>query len=197
LLIIDTHFAIIHLITRRPLVIEDKRVKNIVIDFTDEVAFKNALASCDVVFCTIGTTLSLVKGDKNEYRKIDVDIPVKAARYCEENKGSAFLLVSSIGANSKHRHFYLAFKGEVEDYVVKRDIPSISLFRPSLLLGDRKAFRLGEKISTLFMQPLTFLIPSIYKPIEAAQVAKSMVQAAKLNKPGVHIYHYAEMITAS
>lgn len=196
LLLKDTHFANIHVITRRTLIIEDKRVKNIVIDFTDQIAFKHALASCDVVFCSVGTTQKQVKGDKAEYRKIDVDIPVNAARYCEENKGSAFLLVSSIGADSKSRHFYLALKGEVEDNVIKRNIPSISLFRPSLLLGDRKAFRLGERISALFMKPLSFLIPSVYKPIEAAQVATSMYRAAVLNKPGVHIYHYAEMITA-
>jgi hypothetical protein len=63
-------------------------------------------------------------------------------------------------------------------------------------LGDRKEFRIGEKISTIFMKPLSFLIPSIYKPIEAAQVAKSMYQAAVLNKPGLHVYHFAEMIAS-
>jgi uncharacterized protein YbjT (DUF2867 family) len=176
---------------------EDERVKNIVIDFSDQAAFKKALSFCDVVFCSVGTTQKQVNGDKVAYRKIDVDIPEKAAQFCEENGGTTFLLVSSVGADSKSGNFYLALKGEVEDYVVKRNIPSITIFRPSLLLGNRKEFRVGEIISTLFMKPLAFLVPSIYKPIEAAKVAKSMYQAAVSNRPGVHIYHFAEMNTAS
>jgi uncharacterized protein YbjT (DUF2867 family) len=197
LLLKDTHFADIYVITRRDLMFEDERVKNIVIDFSDQAAFKKALSFCDVVFCSVGTTQKQVNGDKVAYRKIDVDIPKKAAQFCEENGGTTFLLVSSVGADSKSGNFYLALKGEVEDYVVKRNIPSITIFRPSLLLGNRKEFRVGEIISTLFMKPLAFLVPSIYKPIEAAKVAKSMYQAAVSNRPGVHIYHFAEMNTAS
>jgi uncharacterized protein YbjT (DUF2867 family) len=195
LLLKDTHFADIYVITRRDLMFEDERVKNIVIDFSDQAAFKKALSFCDVVFCSVGTTQKQVNGDKVAYRKIDVDIPEKAAQFCEENGGTTFLLVSSVGADSKSGNFYLALKGEVEDYVVKRNIPSITIFRPSLLLGNRKEFRVGEIISTLFMKPLAFLVPSIYKPIEAAKVAKSMYQAAVTNRPGVHIYHFAEMNT--
>ena len=195
LLLKDTHFADIYVITRRDLMFEDERVKNIVIDFSDQAAFKKALSFCDVVFCSVGTTQKQVNGDKVAYRKIDVDIPKKAAQFCEENGGTTFLLVSSVGADSKSGNFYLALKGEVEDYVVKRNIPSITIFRPSLLLGNRKEFRVGEIISTLFMKPLAFLVPSIYKPIEAAKVAKSMYQAAVSNRPGVHIYHFAEMNT--
>ena len=197
LLLKDTHFADIYVITRRDLMFEDERVKNIVIDFSDQAAFKKALSFCDVVFCSVGTTQKQVNGDKVAYRKIDVDIPEKAAQFCEENGGTTFLLVSSVGADSKSGNFYLALKGEVEDYVVKRNIPSITIFRPSLLLGNRKEFRVGEIISTLFMKPLAFLVPSIYKPIEAAKVAKSMYQTAVSNRPGVHIYHFAEMNTAS
>jgi uncharacterized protein YbjT (DUF2867 family) len=197
LLLKDTHFADIYVITRRDLMFEDERVKNIVIDFSDQAAFKKALSFCDVVFCSVGTTQKQVNGDKVAYRKIDVDIPEKAAQFCEENGGTTFLLVSSVGADSKSGNFYLALKGEVEDYVVKRNIPSITIFRPSLLLGNRKEFRVGEIISTLFMKPLAFLVPSIYKPIEAAKVAKSMYQTAVSNRPGVHIYHFVEMNTAS
>jgi len=197
LLLKDTHFADIYVITRRTLMFKDERIKNIVVDFSDDFSFKNALISCDVVFCSVGTTQKQVNGDKVAYRKIDVDIPEKAAQFCEENGGTTFLLVSSVGADSKSNNFYLALKGEVEDFVVKRNIPSITIFRPSLLLGNRKEFRVGEIISTLFMKPLAFLVPSIYKPIEAAKVAKSMYQTAVSNRPGVHIYHFAEMNTAS
>lgn len=197
LLLKVNHFADIYLITRRKFIVEDARVKNIVIDFNDDESFKKALSSCSVVFCSVGTTQKKVNGNQIEYRKVDYDIPVKAAKFCEENEGTAFLLVSSVGADSGSKNFYLAIKGEVEEAVMKRKIASISIFRPSLLLGDRKEFRIGEKISTILMKPLSFLIPSIYKPIEVAQVAKSMYQAAVLNKPGIHIYHYTEMVEST
>lgn len=197
LLLKDSHFANIYVVTRRALMFDDEKVKNMVIDFSDDLSFKNALSSCDVVFCSVGTTQKQVNGDKVAYRKIDVDIPEKAAQFCEENGGTTFILVSSVGADSKSGNFYLALKGEVEDYVVKRNIPSITIFRPSLLLGNRKEFRIGEIISTLFMRPLAFLVPSIYKPVEAAQVAKSMYQAAVSNRAGVHIYHFDEINNVS
>lgn len=196
LLLKDNHFADIYLITRHKLSNDAKRIKNIVIDFNNDDAFKKALSLCSVVFCSVGTTQKKVKGNLTEYRKIDYDIPVKAAQFCQENGCTTFLLVSSVGADSKSNNFYLSLKGEVEEVVMKKEIDSISIFRPSLLLGDRKEFRLGEKISTILMKPFTFLIPSIYKPIKASQVARSMYQAAVLNKPGVHVYHFAEMTTS-
>lgn len=85
LLLKDSHFADIYVVTRRSMKVDDERVKNIVIDFSDDLSFKNALSSCDVVFCSVGTTQKQVNGDKVAYRKIDVDIPEKAAKYCEEN----------------------------------------------------------------------------------------------------------------
>jgi uncharacterized protein YbjT (DUF2867 family) len=196
LILKEPQFADIYVITRRNLEIPDKRVIQKVIDFNDDESFKKALSLCPIVFCCVGTTQNKVKGDLLAYRKVDFDIPVKAARFCEENGGKSFLLVSSVGAAGDSKNFYLALKGAVEDAVVKREIPSISIFRPSLLLGKRNEFRLAEKISALLMKSLSFLIPSKYRPIEAAQVAKSMYRAAVLNKPGIHIYHFAEMIAS-
>jgi hypothetical protein len=43
------------------------------------------------------------------------------------------------------------------------------------------------------MVPVSFLIPPIYRPIKAFDVAKSMVAACKKNIQGFHIYHYQEM----
>ena len=61
LLLKDIYFADIYVITRRDLVFDDERVKNIVIDFSDDLSFKNALSACDVVFCSVGTTQKQVK----------------------------------------------------------------------------------------------------------------------------------------
>jgi len=189
----DDDFTSIRVLVRRSVSYDHPKIKVLVIDFTDEKAYKENIAGCDAVFCTVGTTQKKVKGDKEAYRKVDYDIPVNAARFCAETGCQHFLLVSSVGANSKGGNFYLKLKGEVEGQIQSIGLPSVSIFRPSMLLGKRQESRPMETIAQVMSKLLSILFPSQYKPIEAETVAKSMVAASKLDKPGFHIYHYKEM----
>jgi uncharacterized protein YbjT (DUF2867 family) len=146
------------------------------------------------VFCAVGTTNAKVKGDKAAYRKVDYDIPVNAARYCSETGVPAFLLVSSVGANAKGGNFYIKLKGEAEEAVGAQKIPSIAIFRPSMLLGHRNESRPAEAIAQAITKPLGFLFPSKYKPIKAFDVARAMVAASNNPLPGVKVLHYREMM---
>ena len=67
------------------------------------------------------------------------------------------------------------------------------MFRPSVLIGNRNETRLGERIAQTVMSLLKFFIPYNYKPIKAEDVAKSMINVSKKNKPGFHLYHYNEI----
>jgi hypothetical protein len=107
-----------------------------------------------------------------------------------------FLFVSSSGADLNSNSFYLNLKGEIEDSVLGLKLPSTSVFRPSLLLGKRSENRFVEKIAQLIMPIISFLMPSIYKPIEAKYVAKSMVNISIKTIPGSKIYHYNEIINS-
>ena len=189
----DDDFKTIRVLVRRPVAIKHPKVKVIVIDFADQAAFKAGIAGCDTVFCAVGTTNKKVKGDKEAYRKVDYDIPVNAARFCAETGCRQFLLVSSVGANSKGGNFYIKMKGEVEDKVQSIGIPSVSIFRPSMLMGKRTESRPAEAIAQAMGKSLSFLFPSKYKPIQAKDVAKAMIVACKQDKPGLLIYHYKEM----
>jgi uncharacterized protein YbjT (DUF2867 family) len=142
------------------------------------------------VFITIGTTQKKMKGDLVAYRKVDYDIPVAVATACVANNVPKLLLVSSVGADSSSSNFYLRLKGEVEDAIAKMSIPYIGIFQPSLLMGNRKEFRLGEKISQLIMPLFSFAIPTKYKPIAAKQVAKAMIHEAIQDQKGVKRYTY-------
>jgi len=189
----DDAFKTIRVFVRRPIPFNHPKIKVLVIDFADEPAFKAGIAGCDAVFCAVGTTNKKVKGDKAAYRKVDYDIPVNAARFCAETGCPHFLLVSSVGANSKGGNFYIKLKGDVEDMVKSISIPAVSIFRPSMLLGKRPESRALEAIAQVMMKPLSFLFPSQYKPIAAEDVAKAMIAACKQDKPGFHIYHFKEM----
>jgi uncharacterized protein YbjT (DUF2867 family) len=189
----DSHFDTIRLIVRRPVPKDDPRTEIKLVDFADAESLQLAIEGSDVVFCTVGTTQRKVKGDKEAYRKVDYDIPVKAARFCKATGCETFVLVSAVGANSKSNNFYLKLKGEVEDAIKEAGIPSVHLMRPSVLRGDRKEFRLGEKIGAAVTSGLSFLVPSKYRAIHAREVAKAMLTAAKENKEGFFVYEYKEM----
>ncbi|MRR22288.1 oxidoreductase, partial [bacterium] len=166
----------------------------VVIDFEDPVAFSSAIKGSDAVFCAVGTTRKKVKGDMDAYRKVDLDIPVNAARYCRDAGCSHYSLVSSVGASASSSNFYLKFKGEAEEAAAGMGLPSVSVFRPSMLMGKRHEFRLAEEIAKIFTSPLSFLFPAKYRPILGAEVAKAMIAAAKRKEQGFRVYHYKEMM---
>jgi len=184
----------ITLITRRPLKLSNSRITEIIVDFSNQSALNDALKGIDAVFIAIGTTQKKLKGDLVAYRKIDYDIPVAVAQACLVNQIPKLLLVSSVGANSSSKNFYLRLKGEVEQALENLPIQYIGIFQPSLLLGNRNEFRLGEKISQLIMPIFSFMLPSKYKPVAAKSIAKTMIREAIQDHKGVKRYTYTDII---
>ncbi|HMP08591.1 MAG TPA: hypothetical protein PJ982_19770 [Lacipirellulaceae bacterium] len=93
------------------------------------------------------------------------------------------LLVSSVGASPASRAFYLRVKGELEGAILALGFPSITVVRPSLLLGDRNEFRLGETIAAR----LAWALPRKYRAVHVRDVARALVDAAVEDRPGVRI----------
>jgi uncharacterized protein YbjT (DUF2867 family) len=190
----DSYYSSIRVLSRRPVSISNPKADVRVIDFSDERQFRDVIAGCDALFCAVGTTQKKTEGDEEAYRKVDFDIPVNAARYCAETGCPKFLLVSSVGADSSSGNFYLKLKGEVEDAVKLSGVPSVSIFRPSILLGRRNESRPGEAFGKIVMSTFSFLLPSRIKPVDASVVAGAMLAAAKSGKLGAEIYQYNELM---
>ena len=184
----------ITLISRRALGLSNSRIHEVIVDFTNQSALNEALKGVDAVFIAIGTTQKKMKGDLSAYRKVDYDIPVAVAQACVINNVPKLLMVSSAGADSSSSNFYLRIKGEVEQAIEKMPIQYIGIFQPSLLLGNRNEFRLGEKISQFIMPIFSFIIPSKYKPIAAKSIAKAMIRKAIQDQKGVKRYTYTDII---
>ena len=189
----DPFYDTVKILIRRPLDINNSKLEKKIVDFNDSDSLLIAISNSDTVFCAIGTTQRNVKGDKDSYRKVDFDIPVKTARFCKLTGCEKFVLVSSVGASNTSRNFYLRLKGEVEDAIKETGLKTVHIMRPSMLLGDRKESRLGEKIGKGMMNVLSFMIPSKYKPVHAKDVAKAMLAVSKQDKEGFFIYHYKEI----
>lgn len=183
----------VNCITRKPIALSHPKQLNSLFDPADEQSLKNAIGKADLIFCAIGTTFRKMKGDLDAYRKIDHDIPLRAARHGADINCRHFSLVLAVGADTESKNYYLKIKGDTEEDIRSLGLASASIFRPSLLLGKRKEQRPLERVGQFLMEPLSFLIPSKYKPIRADDVAKAMTAEAMASRPGFHILHYREM----
>jgi uncharacterized protein YbjT (DUF2867 family) len=189
----DSDIHLINLVGRKPFHLQHDKINNIIIDFQDFSSISNSISGSEVVFVSIGTTMSKVNGDKLKYKSIDFDIVFNIAKACKQENISQFVYVSSLGANPNSSNFYLRLKGEIDEAVAKLNLNSTSVFRPSVLLGKRNDSRPGEKILQFVLPLLDFMIPSNSKAIKAKDVAKSMFNTSKNYNSGVRIYHYNEI----
>lgn len=189
----DSNIHLINIVGRKPFYLKHDKINSTVVDFTDINSLSNCINKSEVVYVSIGTTMKRVNGNKSEYRKVDFDIIYNIAKACKQKSVNHLLFVSSLGANPKANSFYLSLKGEIENSIHNLELNCTSVFRPSVLIGKRSETRLGESIAQTVMSSLSFAIPSKYKPIKAEDVAKSMINVSKKNKPGFHLYHYNEI----
>ena len=140
------------------------------------------------VVCALGTTLRQA-GSRAAFRHVDYDYPLALAHLGLAAGAHHFLLVSSLGANPGSVVFYSRVKGEIELAIRTLPYRSVSILRPSLLLGSRQQFRPGERIA----QALAPLIPGKYRPIAARDVAAGLVRAAREDARGVRVIASAEL----
>ncbi len=160
-----------------------------IIDFDKPETYKELVVG-DNFFCTIGTTIKKA-GNKEAFRKVDFEYPKQFAAFALQNKVKQFLIISSLGADANSGNFYLKTKGEIQDFLKDCNFESVAVLQPSLLLGNRTEFRLGEKIGAFFMKTLSFLFLGNlkkYKVIEGKTVAKALLAIAKTNNSGFKIY---------
>jgi len=152
------------------------KVEIIKTDFNNLENHKEDIKGDDCFFC-IGTTKQN-SPDKNEYRRVELDIPKEIAQIAKSNSLSSFVFVSSGFADPKNSGDYLKFKGQVEEELKKLSFQKLGIVRPSFLLGDRKEKRIGEKIGILIFKLLSplFVGPlKKMKPIHSEKVAKAMI----------------------
>ena len=122
--------------------------------------------------------------DKDEYRKVELDIPKEIAKIAKLNLVNSFIFVSAIYANPNSSGDYVRFKGLVEEEFKRLNFPKLALMRPSFLMGDRKEKRVGEKIGIFVFKLLSPLLLGPIKkmrPIHSETVAKAMIKAANEN----------------
>jgi uncharacterized protein YbjT (DUF2867 family) len=148
------------------------------------------------VFSALGTTIRKA-GSQGAFRKIDFELPLRAAEEALKAGAEQFVVVSSVGADPNSKNFYLRTKGELEQELAKLPFRAVHVLRPSLLIGKRQEFRLGESIATMIAPALDLLALGPlrqYHSMRAEIAGKAMVAAAKQGMNGTLVYEYDEIV---
>ncbi|MCG6202673.1 NAD(P)H-binding protein [Psychromonas antarctica] len=174
-------------LTRRSDTHLSPKVFNQIVDF-DNLERHDKSFNGDFLFSCLGTTIKQA-GSIAAQRKVDLDYQFKAAQLAASNGVDHYLLVSSSGANEKSNSEYLKMKGELEQKIKALPFKRISIFQPSLLLGQRAELRLGEKIASWVMIVLR-VIPWLrrFRPITGEQVATKMVVVSKQSGRSIEFF---------
>ena len=189
LLLESDQYSTVITFVKRDSGIQHPKLKQYIIDFDKPESYQDFVEGDDF-FCTIGTTINKA-GSKEAFRKVDFEYPAQFAKIAEEKKIKQFLIISSLGADATSSNFYLKTKGEIENFLKTSALEKVSILRPSLLLGNRTEFRLGEKVGAFFMKAFSFMFVGNlkkYKPIESATVAKALFVIAQQNNKEFTIY---------
>ena len=181
-LIENSSYSKVKLFVRADPKINNPKIQVIKTDFNNLQNHKDDITGDDCFFC-IGTTKQNAP-DKDEYRRIEYNIPVEIAKIAKSNSIKSFLYVSSGFADPKSSGVYLKNKGDVEEELKSLNFLKLGIMRPSFLIGDRKEKRIGEKIGIFIFKLISpfFLGPlKKMKPINSEKVAKAMIKIANEN----------------
>lgn len=178
----DQDFDEIKVFVRKPIEIQNDKLKVYVVDFDKPQEWKNEVQG-DVAFSCLGTTLKAA-GSKEAQRKVDFDYQYEFAKAAKENDVDDYILVSSYGANPQSKIFYSRMKGELEEAVKKLHFSKITVFKPGMLErkdSDRPGEVLGSRIIK-FANRLGLL--ESQKPLPTNVLAKAMINSSKIKSNG-------------
>lgn len=161
--------------SRRPLAYSSPKLQLQIVDLKDVLTAVDFYEG-DVVFCALGTTLKKA-GSREAFEKIDYELVLRMARLAAMKGIKKFSVVSSAGANPRSLNFYSQVKGKTEEELQRIPFQSLRIYRPSLLLGERSEFRVGEKLAQVLMTPLGPLLGA-WRGTPARLLAQKMIHDA-------------------
>ncbi len=193
-LLADPDIGQVSVLVRQILPFNHPRLKQHEIDF-NELESQRELIQGDIVFCCLGTTIRQA-GSQAHFKTVDYFYPLTLAMLAKMNGINRFAVISALGASAESGNFYLQVKGQLERALAALDFEQLTIVRPSLLEGERREFRLAERLGTLagrLARPLMCGPLLRYRPIPADVVAWNLLNAAQHDGAGRHILESDEL----
>lgn len=190
----DKDVESIIVLTRRSTFTHPK-VKEVLISSLEELPKLSNEIKGDIYFCALGTTIKTAKTKEN-FRKVDQEAVIAFAKIAKLHEAKSFSVISAHGANAHSPFFYNKVKGEVEEELKELGLKRLVIFRPGLLVGDRKERRtLEAKLIGLFRGVEGFLPTKFAKSIatDVPRLAQQMVASSKSSRSQIEIIDSQEI----
>lgn len=177
-LIENENFTEIISLGLKPCGLSDSKLTEHIIDFNTPETWKDVVRG-DVLFSTWGTTVEQAI-TKDEQYKVDYKHQYKVAEVAAQNGVTAYVLVSSAGADINSSAFYKKIKGRLDKAVQRLPFEYINILRPGKLYGNRSEIVLSERLKLSMLRRLNRLgLLKQFRPIKEKIVAKAMIHAAR------------------
>lgn len=187
LLLNNSEYSKVKIFTRSIIKKNNAKLDIYNINFKELNNHKDKITGDDLFFC-IGTTKKQTP-NKFDYIDSELKLPITIAQIAKENKIKSFIYISSGGANAKSKNLYLQNKGKAENEIIKLSFGFTAVIQPSLLLGNRSEFRIGERIAQFIFTKLSFIFIKKLRPfkaIHALTVARAIIKIINRYEKGVY-----------
>ena len=194
ILLASADYRRVHLVQRRSISVDHPKATEHLVSF-DELSSLALEERITDTFCALGTTIAKA-GSVEQLQKVDRDYVRDFGAVAKKAGAERLSVVSALGADPKSINYYNRTKGEMEAQLTDLGLPSLRIFRPSLLLGERREKRPKEMIAGLVlgvMSPLMFGPLGRYRGVAAAQVARAMYVTSLEDFSGVRIFESDEI----
>ncbi|WP_168121333.1 NAD(P)H-binding protein [Paenibacillus sp. HB172176] len=180
LLLWNKSYRKVIVLVRKRMNLTHPRLEQLVLDFDRLCELPPGLLGGADVYCTLGTTRKKA-GSKERFEHVDYDYPIMLGKVAKRDGANRMLIITAMGANEKSLFFYSRVKGKVESDLQAMCPSKLHIFRPSLIIGERRERRFGEAVAARLAKSCAFLFMGglrKYKPIAAKRIAQAMIAAA-------------------
>lgn len=127
------------ILVRRKVEVESRKLFQHVVDLESPSSYSALIAGHQIAICTLGVGQPS-KVTREEFQKIDHDVPLAFATACRKARVGRFVLLASVGADAKSRSYYLRGKGALEDGLRALNFHGLSLIHPSMILTPENRY---------------------------------------------------------
>lgn len=194
-LLIDKSISQVIAVSRRPLSINNPKIKEVLIsNFESLLSHQDELRG-DIYFCALGTTIKTA-GSQENFRKVDYDAVVNFGKVAEANSAQSFTVVSANMASPDSKIFYNKTKGEAEVALMAMKFNRLIILRPGLLIGERTENRTGEKLAIKVFNLLSPVLPSKIEKSMGTKIddlTKRMIKEGQNPAPKIKIINAVDI----
>ena len=156
-------------LSRRPVGFKNSKLTEVLTSDLTDLSKQESDLRGDIYFCCLGTTIKSA-GSQENFKKVDFYSVCEFAKIAKKFEAKSFVIISAAGANKNSGLFYNRVKGETENALKQLQLNRLVIFRPGLLVGERREFRFGEKLFINALGGLRPIVPAEFEKRIATQV---------------------------